>query len=189
MGTIILLILALFFYFLPSYIGRNGKNSAAILALNAFLGWTILGWVGALVWAISTANEPVAYDADNNKTASNEESKNEEKLEPEFKRYMSQKDANDILESRRSITIRYEDADFNRIKRVIDVYDIKDGTYLESYCHIKNEPRTFKISRIKSWKFDEHFDRDPKVEKWWKTEGLLQIQDQIPWKRWVDLQK
>ena len=40
-------------YFLPSIIavGLKQKNSFAIFVLNTFLGWTGLGWIGALVWA------------------------------------------------------------------------------------------------------------------------------------------
>jgi len=45
----------LIIYFLPSIIAhRDGhKQAAAILVLNIFLGWTILGWIGALVWAFT----------------------------------------------------------------------------------------------------------------------------------------
>ena len=42
----------LFVYFVPSIVGRNKKNSAAILVLNFLLGWTIFGWIGALIWAL-----------------------------------------------------------------------------------------------------------------------------------------
>ena len=40
-------------YFLPSIIAayRNHPNVAGILILNVFLGWTLLGWVGALIWS------------------------------------------------------------------------------------------------------------------------------------------
>lgn len=38
-------------YFLPAYIGRKKRNGTAIGLLNLFLGWTIIGWIGALVWA------------------------------------------------------------------------------------------------------------------------------------------
>lgn len=43
-------------YFMPSIIGnaRNKKNLSAIVLLNIFLGWTLIGWVVALVWAVST---------------------------------------------------------------------------------------------------------------------------------------
>ncbi|MFB3390226.1 superinfection immunity protein [Flavobacterium sp. LAR06] len=39
-------------YFLPSYIGRRHQNMVAIFLLNLLLGWTILGWVGSLIWAL-----------------------------------------------------------------------------------------------------------------------------------------
>jgi len=39
-------------YFLPSIIGFRKRNAASIVALNFFLGWTFIGWVGALVWAL-----------------------------------------------------------------------------------------------------------------------------------------
>jgi hypothetical protein len=43
-------------YFLPSVIalGRNKRDITAIVLLNFFLGWTMIGWVVALVWAVKT---------------------------------------------------------------------------------------------------------------------------------------
>jgi Superinfection immunity protein len=40
-------------YFLPAIIAgfRNHHNTAAILVLNLFLGWTGLGWIASLVWS------------------------------------------------------------------------------------------------------------------------------------------
>ena len=42
------------FYFLPSIIAvaRSKRDTAAIFVLNLFLGWTAIGWVIALVWAL-----------------------------------------------------------------------------------------------------------------------------------------
>lgn len=40
-------------YFLPAYLGRFHRQATAITALNVLLGWTLLGWVAALVWAVS----------------------------------------------------------------------------------------------------------------------------------------
>ena len=42
-------------YILPALIavGRKHHNTNAIFALNALLGWTLIGWVGALIWALS----------------------------------------------------------------------------------------------------------------------------------------
>ena len=41
-------------YFLPAIIGfaRSKRDAGAILVLNFFLGWTAIGWVIALVWAL-----------------------------------------------------------------------------------------------------------------------------------------
>lgn len=41
-------------YFLPAIIAyrRHKANRAAILAVNLFLGWTFLGWVFSLIWAL-----------------------------------------------------------------------------------------------------------------------------------------
>ncbi len=43
-------------YFLPSIIAlaRSKRDIAAIILLNFFLGWTMIGWVVALVWAVKT---------------------------------------------------------------------------------------------------------------------------------------
>jgi hypothetical protein len=43
-------------YFLPSIlaVARNKRDTAAIVLLNFFLGWTMIGWVVALVWAVKT---------------------------------------------------------------------------------------------------------------------------------------
>jgi hypothetical protein len=43
-------------YFLPSIVAlaRSKRDIGAILLLNFFLGWTMIGWVVALVWAAKT---------------------------------------------------------------------------------------------------------------------------------------
>lgn len=48
-----LFIIGIIIYFLPYIVAISNKktNSAAILVLNLFLGWTLIGWVVALVWA------------------------------------------------------------------------------------------------------------------------------------------
>lgn len=45
----------LFFYFLPAIIAGANRHpsTAGIALLNFFLGWTFVGWVVALVWAVS----------------------------------------------------------------------------------------------------------------------------------------
>ena len=50
----IIIVGAVFFYFLPAIVagGRGAKNACGILLLNLFLGWMGLGWVIALIWAV-----------------------------------------------------------------------------------------------------------------------------------------
>lgn len=40
-------------YFLPAFLARKKRQFLPILLLNIFLGWTLLGWVGALIWAVA----------------------------------------------------------------------------------------------------------------------------------------
>jgi hypothetical protein len=53
MGSFILILLAL--YFMPSWVAllRGKRNAGAIFVLNFFLGFTLIGWVIALVWALA----------------------------------------------------------------------------------------------------------------------------------------
>jgi hypothetical protein len=47
-------------YLLPTLVAwvRDHRKLYAIAAMNVMLGWTILGWIGALIWAL-TAKEPL----------------------------------------------------------------------------------------------------------------------------------
>jgi hypothetical protein len=51
--VVILLSLTFFIYFIPAIVAHKKKHrqSTSILILNLFLGWTLIGWVLALVWA------------------------------------------------------------------------------------------------------------------------------------------
>lgn len=50
---LVLIIAALALYFLPSFVAnaRRHKNATAILVFNVFFGWSLLGWIIALIWA------------------------------------------------------------------------------------------------------------------------------------------
>ncbi len=43
-------------YFLPSIIAlaRSKRDILAIFLLNLFLGWSVIGWIVALIWAVKT---------------------------------------------------------------------------------------------------------------------------------------
>jgi hypothetical protein len=64
-GLQVLLVLAAIAYFLPTVIAllRWRPNLMAIFALNLFLGWSIIGWVIALVWSLSATASVVAVAA------------------------------------------------------------------------------------------------------------------------------
>jgi len=51
---IVFFIVAVSVYFIPTIVAkvRNHHNTMAIFLLNLFLGWSLLGWVAALVWAV-----------------------------------------------------------------------------------------------------------------------------------------
>jgi hypothetical protein len=42
-------------YFLPSLVAsaRHRRNQHAIMLLNLLAGWTVVGWIGALVWGVT----------------------------------------------------------------------------------------------------------------------------------------
>lgn len=44
-------------YFIPAIVGWNKRNSSSIAALDLFLGWTLIGWVVALCWALAVDDE------------------------------------------------------------------------------------------------------------------------------------
>jgi ABC-type transport system involved in cytochrome c biogenesis permease component len=53
MDAILLVALLGSIYFFPTlmaFLNRH-HNTAAIFILNLFFGWTLLGWVAALIWA------------------------------------------------------------------------------------------------------------------------------------------
>jgi hypothetical protein len=57
------LLIFLGMYFLPALIAghRHLHERTAITLLNLFLGWTCIGWVIALIWAITAPAPYVVY--------------------------------------------------------------------------------------------------------------------------------
>jgi hypothetical protein len=51
-------LIGLALYFLPTLIGLRKRNAGAIFALNLLLGWTLIGWIVALVWALTAEGAP-----------------------------------------------------------------------------------------------------------------------------------
>ncbi|MDR7370651.1 superinfection immunity protein [Flavobacterium aquidurense] len=57
-----LLLFPFYAYFFPSYLCRNHQNPIPISVLNLFLGWTIIGWICALIWALNFNNKNYLYN-------------------------------------------------------------------------------------------------------------------------------
>ena len=51
---LIAVIIGAIIYFIPTIIAfkKSRDNKISILALNLFLGWSLIGWVVSLVWAL-----------------------------------------------------------------------------------------------------------------------------------------
>lgn len=59
MFLVLLLLTAI--YFAPGIVAtvRHHKNTAPIIVVNVFLGWTLIGWVIALAWAFTDNTQSV----------------------------------------------------------------------------------------------------------------------------------
>ena len=57
--TAFIWIVILWIYFLPALLAwkNHHRQSSAIFAVNLLLGWCMLGWIGALVWALYREHE------------------------------------------------------------------------------------------------------------------------------------
>lgn len=54
---VVLVGIASYFYPTIEAVVRQAPNTAAIVMLNLFLGWTLVGWVVALVWAVTAKDK------------------------------------------------------------------------------------------------------------------------------------
>ena len=60
LGTVGITIAGLL-YFIPAIIAREKTDFKLIFALNLFLGWTVIGWIWAMIWASQKDIEPLGY--------------------------------------------------------------------------------------------------------------------------------
>lgn len=53
-ALVLLVVVGAFIYFVPSIIAWKRKHNQfiPILLINVFFGWSLIGWVGALVWSV-----------------------------------------------------------------------------------------------------------------------------------------
>lgn len=59
----VILVFGVIIYFVPTIVAgfRDHHSQAPIFALNLFLGWSVLGWVGALVWSLTATRTDVSF--------------------------------------------------------------------------------------------------------------------------------
>lgn len=59
MGELAAILLGLVFYFVPTTVAaaRHHHNFLAIMVLNLLLGWTVICWIGALIWACTAVRQ------------------------------------------------------------------------------------------------------------------------------------
>lgn len=50
---IIVFLIGLALYFIPTFLGSDRKDSAWIFLFNLLLGWTVICWLIAIVWALT----------------------------------------------------------------------------------------------------------------------------------------
>ena len=52
--SILLILVGFVIYFIPAIVAWNRMGFNGIFVLNLILGWTLLGWVAALIWAVQS---------------------------------------------------------------------------------------------------------------------------------------
>jgi hypothetical protein len=64
LATLVVVLLALGLYWLPSLLGwhRRCPDLFMVVVVNALLGWTIIGWLVALAWALRPAARHLAAE-------------------------------------------------------------------------------------------------------------------------------
>ena len=67
-------ILIFVLYFIPSINAymKKKRNKGAVLTLNFFLGWTVIGWIVALIWSSTNDAQPVVIKEKAEKSSAEE---------------------------------------------------------------------------------------------------------------------
>lgn len=55
---IIVFLVGIFLYFIPSFLASDKKDSVWIFLFNLLLGWTVVCWFIALIWALTAGDQP-----------------------------------------------------------------------------------------------------------------------------------
>jgi len=60
-----------FIYFVPTLVAiiRGHHSKGAVIVLNILLGWTIIGWIVAIVWSFTNPNQVVVQSRQQSNTS------------------------------------------------------------------------------------------------------------------------
>ncbi len=56
-----LVVAAAFIYFIPTITGWYKRHRDGIFILNLLLGWTAIGWIAAIIWAVSSPQKEAEW--------------------------------------------------------------------------------------------------------------------------------
>lgn len=169
----VLVALIIGLYFLPFLTAtlRQHRNTGSIFVINLFLGWTLIGWVGSLAWAMSSNTDRVA-PVPNIRPAAGISLGQPPPVGPQPQPRVSPEppppgsrhagtrssttslldDAQELLPLRMNAEIIYVDRFGNRSQRQITVHEMANvpgyGWILKSFCHLRQAERSFLSSRI-----------------------------------------
>lgn len=154
-------------YFLPSIIAglRKHPNGAAIGIVNTFLGWTLIGWVVALAWSVTSTDKPAAPPAPARADPAPARSKAEataraHEVAADFRGKITRQDGDAGPSGKPAtaiapldVTFDYIDARGNPTERTVTVRSIEcdwDGTPITvtGRCHARKSSRTFRVDRM-----------------------------------------
>lgn len=81
----------------------------------------------------------------------------------------------------RALRIRYQKPEDCEVsEREVEIYRW-DGIYIDAYCRLRNEPRTFRVDRILSaTPLEREFRRDPSVEEFLRIRGWAVMSQILP---------
>jgi hypothetical protein len=104
-------------------------------------------------------------------------------------RLFTYKDERLAAKARQRLWIRYQDRAGHITERIVEIYHPENDAVVFAWCCLKREPRTFARNNIQSWKLlPERFEFDPIVDQYWEEEGMLDMSEKIPWRRWLESQ-
>lgn len=85
----------------------------------------------------------------------------------------------------RRLRLRYRDAEGRVTDRTIEIYRC-DPNYVFAWCHLRKEPRTFRVENILQWEvLNESFQRDPTIDRYIAEQLVPKNWSAvIPWEDW-----